>query len=419
MTARKDADEMAREFAAVTANVRPPKLRRTAPRLPAVRAVAIIVVVASTLVLAVAFLGTRLPGPAAPGPSATIAAAGTSATPTPTAAPSAFDLRATITDRCGSEGGCAYDAFLEGPGRSWHAEFEWTRNDTLVIGDGLPVVLEPGDYGLMLFSYSVSDVIVNNEPPSRSVDATCSTKFTVGPAQRTATLVHAEFGAHECTVELVDSEAATPAVSELGDAISIWTTSNPPPSDGTQFCPTALARGRLARHPDSGLGLEGQNGTVTPISWPYGYTARAQAEGTVLLGAAGVVQAREGDIVEAGGGLNLDDVFQVCGGVQIVASSKGHLGVSEEQAVTIGGSHVAPPGTLIRAQFGEFGEFAEPGALPDEPRDRLVWALVFETTVYVECPTSAICPSPYIGHTMVVIDYASGDFIMASTPSPI
>jgi len=419
MTGRRDMDELARGFAEATAKVQPPETRRTAGRLSATRLVGVVVVAASSLTLAVAVLGTRLPGPADSGPSATAAATGAGATPTPSAptiALTAFELRATITGHCGSEGGCAYDAFLDGPGSSWHAEFEWTRNDTLVIGDGLPETIEAGNYRLLLNSYSVSDLIVSNEPPARSMDASCSTEFTVEPGERTAISVRAEFGADECTVEQVEPDAT--ASPFAGDTIPIWTRSEPLPSGAP--CPAALARGRLARHPDSGLGLASPNAGVMPISWPYGYSARASAEGAFLVGASGTVKAREGDIVEAGGGAESPEgAFQVCGSVDVVASSNGHLGISEEEAAAIGRSNVASPGILVSAQFGEFGEFADPGDLPNEPRDRLVWALVFETTVYVECPSGANCPSPYLGRTLVILDYASGDFIMSSTPSPI
>ncbi len=136
----------------------------------------------------------------ATGDSIYVLLAGPSMSETPAASPVALNVQATIIDQCGSEGGCAYYADLDGPGGQWHAKFAWGRGGgALVIDEGLPATLALGDYTLTLTSYVVSDVIVNNEPPQESLDASCSADFTVAPGQLPI-FARGTFQADECSV---------------------------------------------------------------------------------------------------------------------------------------------------------------------------------------------------------------------------
>lgn len=87
--------------------------------------------------------------------------------------------------------------------------------------------------------------------------------------------------------------------------------------NGQHVCRLALGGGELARHPDSGLGVKNGFGDLRPIVWPFGYTARQDGDGAVLVDRAGDIVAWEGDLVQFGGGLNVDGVFAACGDVEM------------------------------------------------------------------------------------------------------
>lgn len=315
-----------------------------------------------------------------------------------------FRVEATVTDQCGSEGGCAYYADLGGPAGPWRAKFAWNQSGVpLVIDGGLPSALIPGDYILTLSSFLVSDVTVNNEPPQESLDATCSAEFSVMPRQD-AILFRGTFDADECSVapRAVHQSASptpgwqltvtspsfpmttiecrgSPPISEsecvawaerilngppnlaqttgrlvltnraggsrcaadfydssgrvdwtaavacpsspAGDEIALWSARVPTMVDGHEVCRLALGGGELARHPESGLGVKNRLGDIQPIVWPFGYTARQDRDSAVLVDRVGAIVAREGDLVQFGGGLNLDGVFAACGGVEVVQAS--------------------------------------------------------------------------------------------------
>jgi hypothetical protein len=88
-------------------------------------------------------------------------------------------------------------------------------------------------------------------------------------------------------------------------------------------CDAALTGGRLVTSPRSGLALADANGRVTEIVWPFGYAARRDGTGIVLLdsdGQGASVLAREGDWIEVGGGFDGAGGFAVCpASVRVVA----------------------------------------------------------------------------------------------------
>jgi hypothetical protein len=76
----------------------------------------------------------------------------------------------------------------------------------------------------------------------------------------------------------------------------------------------ALATGRLALDPTSGIGIARESGVTTPVAWPHGYTARLIGGVATLFDHTGAVRARVGDRVELAGGLGTDGVFYTCHG---------------------------------------------------------------------------------------------------------
>jgi hypothetical protein len=87
-------------------------------------------------------------------------------------------------------------------------------------------------------------------------------------------------------------------------------------------CMDALATGVLVQSNISGLAIRsGDEGTVTEVEWPFGYTARREALGLTLVDSVGVVVAREGQLIQMGGGHGADNVFHACpGSIALVAA---------------------------------------------------------------------------------------------------
>lgn len=87
-------------------------------------------------------------------------------------------------------------------------------------------------------------------------------------------------------------------------------------------CMDALATGTLVASNKSGLAIEGggEEG-VTEVEWPFGYTARRDTFGVVLVDSAGVEVARAGQRIQMGGGHGADNVFHACpGSISVVAA---------------------------------------------------------------------------------------------------
>jgi hypothetical protein len=118
------------------------------------------------------------------------------------------------------------------------------------------------------------------------------------------------------------------AVAACGSAAP--STSAPPaaafpirtPAVRPQACNAALMVGSLERQPQTGLGIGTANG-VTPVEWPFAYSARVVASSIVLLDGSGKVVAREHDRVNVGGGLGAGPVWFACGDVTVESSVAG------------------------------------------------------------------------------------------------
>jgi hypothetical protein len=111
--------------------------------------------------------------------------------------------------------------------------------------------------------------------------------------------------------------AADPAPS--GELIPV-PTQTPPPAFalGPEACPLALLEGRLVRHEEFGVAVQGDpNFAPAVVVWPHGWAARDVVGVRELLDADGRVVAREGDFVSAGGGSSPPrDWFHPCGPIE-------------------------------------------------------------------------------------------------------
>ena len=79
-------------------------------------------------------------------------------------------------------------------------------------------------------------------------------------------------------------------------------------------CMDALATGTLISSSLSGLAIKAPDGTVVEVEWPFQYTARRDVTGVALIDGAGVLVAREGQVIQMGGGTGADNVFHACPG---------------------------------------------------------------------------------------------------------
>lgn len=77
----------------------------------------------------------------------------------------------------------------------------------------------------------------------------------------------------------------------------------------------ALLSGVLVQEPQSGVGIRDDNGEVWQVIWPFGYTARVDADRFAILDATGNVLAHVGDRVGVGGGEVGAGVWLGCDGI--------------------------------------------------------------------------------------------------------
>lgn len=116
--------------------------------------------------------------------------------------------------------------------------------------------------------------------------------------------------------------ASLPACSTVGLPFAIRTALAEP-----QACMDALIAGSLERHGGTGLGIGISDVEITPVEWPFGYTARMEVSTVMLLDETGKVVAREHDRVQVGGGMGPgpapNEVWFACGGVSVVSNEGG------------------------------------------------------------------------------------------------
>ena len=94
------------------------------------------------------------------------------------------------------------------------------------------------------------------------------------------------------------------------------------PAVQPQACMEALMVGSLERLPATGLGIGTADG-ITPVEWPFGYSARVVNAAVVLIDGSGAVVAREHDRVHVGGGQGAGGIWFACGGVTVESNEGG------------------------------------------------------------------------------------------------
>jgi hypothetical protein len=93
----------------------------------------------------------------------------------------------------------------------------------------------------------------------------------------------------------------------------------PDPAGSPQACPAALIEGILRANEEWGIALETPDGPTLKVLWPHGYSARVDDTGLALIDGSGSVVAREGDLVQVGGGgSDAEGTWIGCGGVTVV-----------------------------------------------------------------------------------------------------
>ena len=79
-------------------------------------------------------------------------------------------------------------------------------------------------------------------------------------------------------------------------------------------CDDALATGTLVPNLQSGLGLQSPDGQLTPVMWPFGYSALYADDVLQLVEESGNVVAVEGNVISMGGGFGAGNLFHACPG---------------------------------------------------------------------------------------------------------
>lgn len=103
--------------------------------------------------------------------------------------------------------------------------------------------------------------------------------------------------------------ALTVVVAACGVPVGLRTQSAP-----ISACMDALATGTLITSNLSGLAIRAEDGAIVEVEWPFEYTARREAVGLVLIDSVGQIVAREGQLIQMGGGTGADGVFHACPG---------------------------------------------------------------------------------------------------------
>lgn len=105
------------------------------------------------------------------------------------------------------------------------------------------------------------------------------------------------------------STGPSDACASTGCAVLLHTSERLRPGEA---CPMRRIGGFLAADATYGLGVRDRAGEFAGVVWPFGYSARREANGIVLLDRSGVIVAREGDLVAMAGTVTADLVQHPC-----------------------------------------------------------------------------------------------------------
>jgi hypothetical protein len=112
-----------------------------------------------------------------------------------------------------------------------------------------------------------------------------------------------------CTFVAAGCSALNSTSSSGPKPVAIRTLPSPGPND---ICLLARGGGTLVVDPVSGLGVADTTGHVSHVYWPFGYTARPDADGLALVDGLGRIVAHLGDVVGMTGGFGNDDDWSAC-----------------------------------------------------------------------------------------------------------
>jgi len=110
--------------------------------------------------------------------------------------------------------------------------------------------------------------------------------------------------------------ALTVVIAACGTPVGLRTQPGP-----ISACMDALATGTLVASSRSGLAISASDGAIVEVEWPFEYTAQRDAVGLILIDSTGQIVAREGQLIQMGGGTGADGVFHACpGSISVVAA---------------------------------------------------------------------------------------------------
>jgi hypothetical protein len=96
-------------------------------------------------------------------------------------------------------------------------------------------------------------------------------------------------------------------------------------------------------------------------------------------------------------------------------------GISRDRALELAlaaGSDSVVPARVVSAEAGPLGRFVEVRTLPDERRDRQVWAVLlagdFEGECVLDPNGDSVCPRGAAGK-LIVLDHATGEFLLSES----
>ena len=104
--------------------------------------------------------------------------------------------------------------------------------------------------------------------------------------------------------------SALPSEACAGSECTVHLQTQPSPHPG-EACEAARIGGVLTADADWGLGLKSYS-TVDGVLWPFGYSARREPVGIVLVDRSGRIVAREGDRIAMAGFQSDDRVNHPC-----------------------------------------------------------------------------------------------------------
>ena len=114
-----------------------------------------------------------------------------------------------------------------------------------------------------------------------------------------------------------------------------------------EACDAALTGGRLVSSRESGLAIQPPGQPTLAVTWPFGYKAGGFVGSLELQDETGRVLAREGDVIEVGGGLGGDGSWIACAGTVRLVRAESSVPLFKAEAPADGCMQALITGTLV------------------------------------------------------------------------